>query len=92
MITIQDLKWSNWFSYGEDNYINFNEPVLQVMGVNGTGKTSIPIILQEVYYGKNAKGKKKAALVNRYLSNPTLKAESNFIDGENNKYKIKLIR
>ena len=92
IITIQDLKWSNWFSYGEDNYINFEQPVMQVMGVNGAGKTSIPIILQEVYYGKNSKGKKKASLVNRYLEKPILEAESNFTDDAGNKYKIKLSR
>lgn len=92
IITIKDLKWSNWFSYGEDNYINFEEPVLQVMGLNGTGKTSIPLILQEVYYGKNSKGKKKASLVNRYLDKVGLEAESNFVDDQDNKYKINLSR
>jgi len=92
IITIQDLKWSNWFSYGKGNYINFDQPVLQVMGINGTGKTSIPIILQEVYYGKNSKGKKKSSLPNRYLDKPLLHAESNFIDDKGNKYKIILNR
>ena len=92
IITIQDLKWSNWFSYGEDNYINFEQPVLQIMGANGTGKTSIPVILQEVYYGKNSKSKRKSSLPNRYLDKPLLKAESNFIDDNGNTYKIVLSR
>jgi len=88
IITIQDLKWSNWFSYGEGNYINFEQPVLQVMGFNGTGKTSIPVILQEVYFGKNSKNKKKSSLPNRYIDKPALFAESNFIDDQGNKYKV----
>lgn len=92
IITIQNLKWSNWFSYGENNYISFDQPVLQVMGLNGTGKTSIPIILQEVYYGKNSKGKKKSSLVNRYTDSAELWAESEFTDEQDNKYKITLSR
>ena len=92
MITIQDLRWSNWASYGDDNYIDFEQPVLQIMGTNGAGKTSIPIILQELYYGKNSKGKKKASLPNRYIDKPTVTAESNFIDENGNKYKINLSR
>jgi len=92
MIIIEDLSWSNWLSYGSDNYINFDQPVLQIMGSNGSGKTSIPIILQEVYYGKNCKGKKKSSLPNRYIDNPILSAESNFRDDAGNKYKINLIR
>jgi DNA repair exonuclease SbcCD ATPase subunit len=92
MITITNLTWSNWFSYGEDNFIDFEQPVLQIMGKNGTGKTSIPLILQEVFYGKNCKGKKKASLVNRYLNKPTLKATCYFSDDYGNEYKIDLIR
>lgn len=92
MITIQDLSWSNWASYGEDNYIDFEQPVLQIMGTNGAGKTTIPIILQELYYGKNSKGKKKSSLINRYIDKPELYAESNFTDEAGNKYKINLSR
>ena len=88
MITIKNLKWSNWFSYGDNNYIDFEQPVLQIMGKNGAGKTSIPLILQEVFYGKNSKGKKKAALPNRYIDKPTLSAECIFEDDYDNKYKI----
>lgn len=91
MITIKSLKWSNWFSYGDNNYIDFDQPVLQIMGKNGSGKTSIPLILQEVFYGKNSKGKKKAALPNRYITKPALRAEAIFKDATD-EYKISLTR
>ena len=92
MITISNLTWSNWFSYGDDNYIDFEQPVLQIMGKNGSGKTSIPLILQEVFYGKNSKGKKKASLPNRYLDKPVMTATCNFEDDAGNKYKIDISR
>ena len=92
MITINNLTWSNWFSYGENNHIDFEQPVLQIMGKNGTGKTSIPLILQEVFYGKNSKGKKKASLPNRYLTKPVVTATCNFLDDAGNQYKIDLNR
>lgn len=91
MITIAKLEWSNWFSYGENNYIDFEQPVLQIMGKNGSGKTSIPLILQEVFYGKNSKGKKKASLANRYLDKPIITATCHFSDSINT-YKIVLNR
>ena len=92
MITIKNLKWSNWFSYGEDNEINFSEPLIQITGYNGTGKTSIPLILQELFYNKNIKGKKKSSLVNRYVKNPVLWAYSDFNDDNGNLYSIELTR
>jgi len=68
MIYIQTLKWSNCFSYGENNSINFTEaPVTQLLGTNGTGKSSIPLILEEVLFGKNNKGIKKQAIANRHI-------------------------
>ena len=69
MITIKEMSWSNWFSYGEDNKIIFNdEKVTQVIGRNGSGKSSIPVILGEILCNKNALGKTKAKLYNRYIA------------------------
>ena len=42
MITLRKLKWSNCFSYGEDNELNLEEnTVTQLVGTNGMGKSSI---------------------------------------------------
>lgn len=58
--------WSNIFSYGEDNFIDFTKSTIsQVIGPNGVGKTSILHILEEILCNKNSKGYKKASIVNR---------------------------
>ena len=66
MIIFEELKWSNTFSYGEGNKLNLNEHKLaQIVGENGSGKSSIPLILEEALFNKNDKGIKKADLANR---------------------------
>ena len=66
MIIFKQLKWINFFSYGSGNTINFmEEPVTQLVGINGAGKTSIALIIQEILYGKNVKKIIKAGLKNR---------------------------
>jgi adenylylsulfate kinase-like enzyme len=55
-IQLQQLNFSNMFSYGADNVINFNRNrITQLTAVNGSGKSSIAIILQELLYNKNIK-------------------------------------
>ncbi len=67
MITLQKLKWSNCFSYGENNELNLEEnTVTQLVGTNGMGKSSIPLIIEEALFNKNSKGIKKADIPNRY--------------------------
>jgi DNA repair exonuclease SbcCD ATPase subunit len=67
MITIKTLAWSNAFSYGPDNYIDFaSSPLTQLVGKNGHGKSSIALILEEVLFNKNSKSIKKADILNRY--------------------------
>ena len=69
MITLQKLKWSNVFSYGPDNELDLSENgVTQIIGTNGMGKSSIPLIVEEALYNKNSKGIKKADIPNRYLA------------------------
>ena len=71
MIILKTLEWSNWFSYGEGNHINLSEyPLVQIGGLNGSGKSSIPLIIEEVLYGKNSQNKKKTQLINRYINKP----------------------
>lgn len=70
MITLKKLKWSNCFSYGPDNELDLNEnTVTQIIGSNGMGKSSIPLVIEEVLYNKNSKGIKKADIPNRYVKN-----------------------
>jgi DNA repair exonuclease SbcCD ATPase subunit len=68
MITIKTLAWSNAFSYGPGNYIDFaSSPLTQLVGKNGHGKSSIALILEEVLFNKNSKSIKKADILNRYV-------------------------
>ena len=70
MITLKQLSWDNCFSYGPDNDLNLSDnTVTQIIGTNGMGKSSIPLIIEEVLYNKNSKGIKKADIPNRYLNN-----------------------
>jgi len=70
VITLKKLQWSNCFSYGSDNELDLNEStVTQLVGTNGTGKSSIPLILEEVLFNKNSKGIKKADIPNREVNN-----------------------
>jgi DNA repair exonuclease SbcCD ATPase subunit len=69
MITFQKLKWGNAFSYGDNNEIDFTSDVVtQILGSNGNGKSSIPLILEEVAFNKNSKGIKKGDIPNRYTN------------------------
>ena len=70
MITLEKLTWSNCFSYGSDNEIDLSRTTLtQLVGTNGTGKSSIPLILEEVLFNKNSKGIRKADIANRLVNN-----------------------
>jgi|TARA_R110000796_G_scaffold63245_2_gene146279 DNA repair exonuclease SbcCD ATPase subunit len=69
MIILKTLKWNNCFSYGENNSLDLSSAQLtQILGVNGVGKSSIPLILEEILFNKNSKGIKKADIPNRELN------------------------
>ena len=69
MITLKTLSWSNCFSYGDNNSIDLSEQkITQILGTNGVGKSSIPLILEEVLFNKNSKGIKKADIANRLFN------------------------
>ena len=79
MITIKQLRWTNAFSYGKDNKIDFIEaPLTQLVGKNGHGKSSIALILEEVLFNKNSKGIKKSDILNRYVKDKTYSIELDF--------------
>ena len=68
MITLKQLQWNNCFSYGSNNELVLDDnTVTQIIGTNGTGKSSIPLIIEEALYNKNSKGIKKADIPNRYI-------------------------
>ena len=70
MITLRKLKWDNCFSYGSGNELSLDEnTVTQIIGTNGMGKSSIPLIIEEALFNKNSKGIKKADIPNRHINN-----------------------
>lgn len=73
------MKWGNLFSYGKQNVINFNAfPIIQLLGKNGHGKSSIALVLEEVLFNKNSKGIKKADILNRYTKDKAYNIELEF--------------
>ena len=69
MITLKTLRWDNCFSYGEGNTLDLADSNLtQLVGTNGQGKSSIPLILEEVLFNKNSKGIKKQEIQNRFIN------------------------
>ena len=70
MITLKQLSWDNCFSYGPNNNLRLDTNIVtQIIGTNGMGKSSIPLIIEEALYNKNSKGIKKADIPNRYMNN-----------------------
>ena len=91
MITLKKLTWNNCFSYAEDNELLLdNSSVTQLVGTNGAGKSSIPLILEEVLFNKNSKGIKKADIPNRHV-NSGYDISIDF-SVEDDEYKIDVIR
>lgn len=92
MILLKQLTWSNCFSYGNNNTINFNKSaLLQLVGKNGHGKSSIALILEEVLYNKNSKGIKKSDILNRYIKDNSYEIELLF-QKNSDEYKIETRR
>lgn len=92
MIEYKKLTWSNCFSYGEDNSIDFTcSPLLQLVGPNGNGKSSIALILEEVLFNKNSKGVKKQNILNRYSKAKSYSIGLTFSINED-EYEIKTTR
>lgn len=91
MITLKTLKWSNCFSYAADNTLQLDaNTITQLVGVNGAGKSSIPLILEEVLWNKNSEGRKKADIPNRRLGQPY--SISLDFDVDENTYNLSLTR
>jgi DNA repair exonuclease SbcCD ATPase subunit len=54
------------------------DPIVQLVGLNGHGKSSIPLILEEVCFNKNSKGIKKGDILNRYTKDKSYSIELEF--------------
>lgn len=66
-VILKKLEFSNMFSYGPDNTILLNEnKIIQLNAVNGCGKTSLSLIIQELLFSKNVKNIKKGDILNRH--------------------------
>ena len=53
-IILKDLSFSNMFSYGNANKMNLrNNKITQLTAPNGSGKSSIAMIIQEILFNKN---------------------------------------
>ena len=91
MITLKTLQWDNCFSYGKNNTLDLNDSNLtQLVGTNGMGKSSIPLIIEEVLFNKNSKGIKKQEIQNRFI-NDGYSINLTF-EVDDNEYEIDVIR
>ena len=78
-ITLKELKFSNMFSYGKNNVINLDKAkISQLTAPNGSGKSSIAMIIQETLFNKNIKGIKKADILNRWSKEKNWNSELTF--------------
>ena len=64
-ITLHRLRGDNILTYGSFDVSLDGSIVNQLVGKNGSGKSSIPTIIEEILYNNNSRGIKKAKLVNR---------------------------
>lgn len=92
MIILKELRWSDAFSYGKNNVLRLDEnQLMQLIGKNGHGKSSIALILEEVLFNKNSKGIKKSDILNRYSNSKSYTIELDF-NIDTTEYTIKVVR
>lgn len=65
-IKLHRVRGNNVLAYGDFDFILDEHLVYQLIGKNGSGKSSLPVVLEEILYNSNSRGIKKAALPNRY--------------------------
>jgi len=67
------------YSYGKGISIDLNkEKITQLSAPNGSGKSSIALILQEILFNKNIKGIKKGDILNKYSTEKNWEATLHF--------------
>ena len=91
-IILKNLQFSNMFSYGENNSLDLNKSrITQLTAPNGSGKSSISTIIQEILFNKNVKGIKKTDIINRWSKNKTWDASLTFT-ADNVDYEVSIKR
>lgn len=91
-IKLKTVEWSGMFSYGDNNKLDLTKNVItQVDAPNGSGKTAIVLILQELMFSKNMKGIKKGDIVNRFSGSDSWTGSLTF-EADEKEYKINVIR
>jgi DNA repair exonuclease SbcCD ATPase subunit len=66
-IALEKLTFNNMFSYGANNELDINKnKITQLTAPNGSGKSTIALIIQELLFSKNIKNIKKGDIANRY--------------------------
>lgn len=92
MVILEKIIFSNMYSYGKNITVNLNsEKITQLSAPNGSGKSSIALILQEVLYNKNIKGIKKGDILNKYSKEKSWDATLWF-STEKAKYRLEVKR
>lgn len=91
-IQLQTLKFSNMFSYGEDNCLELNKRgITQLTAPNGSGKSSISLIIQELLFNKNVKSIKKTDIANRWSKSKNWSGSLHFLV-DNKPYEVSVKR
>ena len=68
------------FSYGEDNVIDLKRSrITQLTAPNGSGKSSIAMIIQETLFNKNVKGIKKTDILNRWSKEKVMECKTSVL-------------
>ena len=83
-ITLNHLHFSNMFSYGKTNVMRLDDnKITQLTAPNGSGKSSIAMIIQEILFNKNVKGIKKTDILNRWAKDKYWSGSMEFtVDGD----------
>ena len=91
-IILKNLSFSNMFSYGNANKMNLNNnKITQLTAPNGSGKSSIAMIIQEILFNKNVKGIKKSDILNRWSKTKQWSGSLDFHVGDK-EYQVSVTR
>lgn len=66
LIRLKRVRGSNALTYGDFDFTLDEHTVYQLIGKNGSGKSSLPIIIEEILYNNNSRGLTKGELLHRY--------------------------
>ena len=91
-IELKNLSFSNMFSYGTNNKMELHKNrITQLTAPNGSGKSSIAMIIQEILFNKNVKGIKKSDILNRWTKTKQWSGVLEFRVGDKN-YEVSVTR